>query len=49
MFVVLVARVAMTTIANARAEFTIVKQFFRRYFPLFHALFTENLRHNSKF
>ena len=32
MFVVLVARVAMTTIVNARAEFTTVKLFFRRYF-----------------
>ena len=32
MFVVLVARVAMTTIVNARAEFTIVQLFFRHYF-----------------
>ena len=32
MFVLLVARVAKTTIVNARAEFTIVQSFFRHCF-----------------
>ena len=49
MFVVLVARVTMATIVNARAGLLLFSCFSDVIFPFFRALFTKNLRPKSKF
>ena len=38
------ARATMVTIKNARAGFTIVQLFFKRFFLFFPAIFTKHLR-----